>query len=156
MLKTKNFGRKSLNEIKEVLGEMGLSLGLKLEGFVPPEEEEEEEKSSLKLSEDENVEKEDEEPPVESEEMPEPSVGEKILADIGEGLKEMLDKAVDEKLGSLKKAETPKPAVRKSESPGNVEGETPEGGTPTYLDVIRKARENRDSAERMVSNMKKA
>lgn len=37
MLKTKNFGRKSLNEIKEVLGEMGLSLGMKLEGFTPPE-----------------------------------------------------------------------------------------------------------------------
>jgi DNA-directed RNA polymerase subunit alpha len=42
MLKTKNFGRKSLNEIKEVLGEMGLSLGMKLEGFVPPEEDAEE------------------------------------------------------------------------------------------------------------------
>lgn len=39
MLKTKNFGRKSLNEIKEVLSEMGLSLGMKIEGFVPPEEE---------------------------------------------------------------------------------------------------------------------
>ena len=39
MLKTKNFGRKSLNEIKEVLNEMGLSLGMKLEGFMPPEEE---------------------------------------------------------------------------------------------------------------------
>lgn len=39
MLKTKNFGRKSLNEIKEVLNEMGLSLGMKLEGFAPPEEE---------------------------------------------------------------------------------------------------------------------
>nr|WP_231714653.1 DNA-directed RNA polymerase subunit alpha [Desulfonema ishimotonii] len=38
MLKTKNFGRKSLNEIKEVLSEMGLSLGMKLEGFMPPEE----------------------------------------------------------------------------------------------------------------------
>ena len=42
MLKTKNFGRKSLNEIKEVLTEMGLSLGMKLEGFEPPEEDEEE------------------------------------------------------------------------------------------------------------------
>lgn len=42
MLKTKNFGRKSLNEIKEVLNEMGLSLGMKLEGFVPREEEKEE------------------------------------------------------------------------------------------------------------------
>lgn len=38
MLKTKNFGRKSLNEIKEVLSEMGLSLGMKLEGFAPPQE----------------------------------------------------------------------------------------------------------------------
>ena len=42
MLKTKNFGRKSLNEIKEVLAEMDLSLGMKLEGFVPPEENNEE------------------------------------------------------------------------------------------------------------------
>ncbi len=40
MLKTKNFGRKSLNEIKELLGDMGLSLGMDLEGFVPPEEDE--------------------------------------------------------------------------------------------------------------------
>jgi DNA-directed RNA polymerase subunit alpha len=31
MLKTKNFGRKSLNEIKEILQEMGLSFGLKLD-----------------------------------------------------------------------------------------------------------------------------
>lgn len=38
MLKTKNFGRKSLNEIKEVLVEMDLSLGMKLEGFMPKEE----------------------------------------------------------------------------------------------------------------------
>lgn len=33
MLKTKNFGRKSLNEIKEILAEMGLALGMKLEDF---------------------------------------------------------------------------------------------------------------------------
>lgn len=33
MLKTKNFGRKSLNEIKEILAEMGLSLGLKVDSF---------------------------------------------------------------------------------------------------------------------------
>ncbi len=39
MLKTKNFGRKSLNEIKEVLTTMDLSLGMDLEGFEPPEEE---------------------------------------------------------------------------------------------------------------------
>ncbi len=31
MLKTKNFGRKSLNEIKEILQTMGLSLGMKLD-----------------------------------------------------------------------------------------------------------------------------
>ncbi len=43
MLKTKNFGRKSLNEIKDVLGAMDLSLGMKLEGFEPPEENVEEE-----------------------------------------------------------------------------------------------------------------
>ncbi len=41
MLKTKNFGRKSLNEIKDVLVEMGLSLAMRLEGFVPPDEEQE-------------------------------------------------------------------------------------------------------------------
>jgi DNA-directed RNA polymerase subunit alpha len=35
MLKTKNFGRKSLNEIKSILEEMGLSLGMKLENFPP-------------------------------------------------------------------------------------------------------------------------
>jgi len=39
MLKTKNFGRKSLNEIKEVLASMDLSLGMDLEGFEPPEDE---------------------------------------------------------------------------------------------------------------------
>ena len=33
MLKTKNFGRKSLNEIKEILSEMGLSLGMKLDNL---------------------------------------------------------------------------------------------------------------------------
>jgi DNA-directed RNA polymerase subunit alpha len=34
MLRTKNFGKKSLNEIKEILSEMGLSLGTKVD--VPP------------------------------------------------------------------------------------------------------------------------
>lgn len=33
MLKTKNFGRKSLNEIKSILTDMGLSLGMKLDNF---------------------------------------------------------------------------------------------------------------------------
>ena len=37
MLKTQNFGRKSLNEIKDVLADMGLSLGMKLDNF--PDEE---------------------------------------------------------------------------------------------------------------------
>ncbi len=31
MLKTKNFGRKSLNEIKDILHKMGLSLGMKFD-----------------------------------------------------------------------------------------------------------------------------
>ena len=37
MRKTKNFGRKSLKEIKELLAEMGLGLGLKLDGWPPKE-----------------------------------------------------------------------------------------------------------------------
>ena len=37
MLKTKNFGRKSLNEIKQLLSEMELSLGMKLDNWEPPE-----------------------------------------------------------------------------------------------------------------------
>ena len=36
MLKTKNFGRKSLNEIKDILVEMGLGLGMKVEGWEMP------------------------------------------------------------------------------------------------------------------------
>ena len=49
MLKTKNFGRKSLNEIKSILTDMGLSLGMKLDNFplakadVESEEDQEEE-----------------------------------------------------------------------------------------------------------------
>ncbi|MEW6298910.1 MAG: DNA-directed RNA polymerase subunit alpha [Thermodesulfobacteriota bacterium] len=38
LLKTKNFGRKSLNEIKETLHNLGLELGMRLEGFPPREE----------------------------------------------------------------------------------------------------------------------
>lgn len=41
MLKTRNFGKKSLNEIKAILLEMGLSLGMKLENFPPKPVEEE-------------------------------------------------------------------------------------------------------------------
>ena len=36
MLRTPNFGRKSLNEIKEVLAIMDLHLGMQVEGW-PPE-----------------------------------------------------------------------------------------------------------------------
>jgi DNA-directed RNA polymerase subunit alpha len=35
MLKTKNFGRKSLKEIKDILETMGLGLGMRVEGFDP-------------------------------------------------------------------------------------------------------------------------
>jgi len=42
MLKTKNFGRKSLNEIKEILGVMGLSFSMKLDDRGTPVQEEEE------------------------------------------------------------------------------------------------------------------
>jgi DNA-directed RNA polymerase subunit alpha len=35
MLRTPNFGRKSLNEIKEVLAQMGLHLGMEVSGWPP-------------------------------------------------------------------------------------------------------------------------
>lgn len=38
MLQTKNFGHKSLNEIKEILRDMGLELGMKLDNFPSREE----------------------------------------------------------------------------------------------------------------------
>jgi DNA-directed RNA polymerase subunit alpha len=41
ILATKNFGRKSLNEIKEILADMGLGLGMKLESWPPKKREEE-------------------------------------------------------------------------------------------------------------------
>jgi DNA-directed RNA polymerase subunit alpha len=37
MLKTQNFGRKSLNEIKDILADMGLGLGMKIDSFPDPE-----------------------------------------------------------------------------------------------------------------------
>ncbi len=37
MLKTKNFGRKSLKEIKDILAEMGLGLGMKIPNWTPPQ-----------------------------------------------------------------------------------------------------------------------
>ncbi|MBC8417164.1 MAG: DNA-directed RNA polymerase subunit alpha [Desulfobacteraceae bacterium] len=56
MLKTKNFGRKSLNEIKAILEDMGLFLGMKLNNFptqVPDDDEEEEEGEEKKKDEGE-------------------------------------------------------------------------------------------------------
>ena len=41
MLKTKNFGRKSLNEIKALLAQHELTLGMSHEGWLPPNEREE-------------------------------------------------------------------------------------------------------------------
>jgi DNA-directed RNA polymerase subunit alpha len=40
ILATKNFGRKSLNEIKEILSEMGLGLGMRLDNWPPTKDEE--------------------------------------------------------------------------------------------------------------------
>jgi DNA-directed RNA polymerase subunit alpha len=45
MLKTKNFGRKSLNEIKEILATMGLSLGMKLDNYPQAQPQPEESRS---------------------------------------------------------------------------------------------------------------
>jgi len=55
MLKTKNFGRKSLNEIKRILEEMDLQFGMELENFPFPKQEEKEEKEA----EEENTEDQD-------------------------------------------------------------------------------------------------
>ena len=42
MLRTKNFGRKSLNEIKEILGNMGLGLGMKVDSIMKQVQEDKE------------------------------------------------------------------------------------------------------------------
>jgi DNA-directed RNA polymerase subunit alpha len=47
MLKTKNFGRKSLNEIKALLSEMDLTLGMKFENWTPPNISRKEEEQDL-------------------------------------------------------------------------------------------------------------
>ena len=63
MLKTKNFGRKSLNEIKAILEEMGLSLGMKIDDFpattIPDEEEEAKEEEGKEKEEVDQDEKEE-------------------------------------------------------------------------------------------------
>jgi len=60
MLKTKNFGRKSLNEIKAILSDMGLNLGMKLD-FFPPSEESDEEAEETDLPEEKETSAEAEE-----------------------------------------------------------------------------------------------
>ena len=70
MLKTKNFGRKSLNEIKAILSDMGLNLGMKLD-FFPPTTESDEEAEETDSPEEEKTSTEAEEttePAVETEE----------------------------------------------------------------------------------------
>jgi DNA-directed RNA polymerase subunit alpha len=47
ILATKNFGRKSLNEIKDILTEMGLSLGMKIDNWPPKKLEEEMESGAI-------------------------------------------------------------------------------------------------------------
>ncbi|OGQ09801.1 MAG: DNA-directed RNA polymerase subunit alpha [Deltaproteobacteria bacterium RBG_19FT_COMBO_46_12] len=47
ILATKNFGRKSLNEIKEILSEMGLNLGMKLDHWPPKKSEDEIESGAI-------------------------------------------------------------------------------------------------------------
>ncbi|HUL30100.1 MAG TPA: DNA-directed RNA polymerase subunit alpha [Thermodesulfobacteriota bacterium] len=47
ILATKNFGRKSLNEIKEILADMGLNLGMKLDNWPPKKSEEEMESGAI-------------------------------------------------------------------------------------------------------------
>lgn len=92
MLKTKNFGRKSLNEIKAILSDMGLSLGMKLDNFPLPEEDD-----------DEDVDDEMESKNA-SDEGSEEASGESAGTDDGEGVepaegveKEMSDTAQEEK-----------------------------------------------------------
>lgn len=56
MLKTKNFGRKSLNEIKEVLTDMGLHLGMKVIDWPPAGFEESEAEEVYEEEDDEEIE----------------------------------------------------------------------------------------------------
>ena len=66
MLKTKNFGRKSLNEIKAILTDMGLSLGMKLDFFPPsPDLDDEEEETDSSRENETSSEEEEGAPTVE-------------------------------------------------------------------------------------------
>jgi DNA-directed RNA polymerase subunit alpha len=51
ILATKNFGRKSLNEIKEILADMGLSLGMKIENWPHKHAKKEEEETESEATE---------------------------------------------------------------------------------------------------------
>lgn len=59
MLKTKNFGRKSLNEIKEILASMGLSLGMKFDEQGRIIQEPDDETETIDYLDDEDEEEED-------------------------------------------------------------------------------------------------
>ena len=52
MLKTRNFGRKSLNEIKRILEEMDLQFGMELENFPFPKQDEKEAEEEIKEGQD--------------------------------------------------------------------------------------------------------
>jgi DNA-directed RNA polymerase subunit alpha len=54
MLKTKNFGRKSLNEIKRILEEMDLQFGMKVENFPFPKHEEKQGEEEKEREEDQD------------------------------------------------------------------------------------------------------
>ena len=61
MLKTKNFGRKSLQEIKEILAKMGLSLGMKLDDFNAAQQKHKAMEAEIEEDEGDEIEEEDEE-----------------------------------------------------------------------------------------------
>jgi DNA-directed RNA polymerase subunit alpha len=57
MLKTKNFGRKSLNEIRGIMEEMGLSLGITLDNFPLPKSPDEKGKKGKEEDKEEDLDK---------------------------------------------------------------------------------------------------
>jgi DNA-directed RNA polymerase subunit alpha len=100
MLKTKNFGRKSLNEIKAILEEMGLGLGMKIPHFPSAEipDGDEEEGSESKMGSEEDAEQTGEE------------------GDEGAGEKGDRDK--EEKVKKKKKKKEKAPAEKEGEKKG--------------------------------------
>jgi len=104
MLKTKNFGRKSLNEIKAILEEMGLSLGMKIPNFPSPEisEEDEEGEASEESTDAEEEEAGDDEDESGSAEEDEEAQKAETLAE------DVLDNQVEEKSGQKSKTKKKK------------------------------------------------